>query len=308
MKNTVKKILALVFAVAMICTLAVPAFAEEETILVSVTVVNYDGETENYYVPVETDDATVEEAIKLFNKKVVLDSLEVSILGTTGLVNKVGGQKADKVDTDNLFNTGYWAVALNGKLVSEDLDTIAVEEFDRVVVYWNDPTFDTKLVQVDDSLLNQGVLSFYYYDAEGTRVALEEAEVKLSNDAGTISDEVTGNSYFVTDDEGEIWIAPEYLDGSKSNEIAIDEVVIDALKAVDKKDGYTENEVKYYNNNLFRNIEAADACSIVIDVDDMYNTADATGDMTMVYVLVAAAAVITLAAVVVMKKKAVKAN
>ena len=62
MKNTVKKILALVFVVAMICTMAVPAFAAEETIKVTVIVKNYDGvagvETE---LEVEADEATVEQ-------------------------------------------------------------------------------------------------------------------------------------------------------------------------------------------------------------------------------------------------------
>ena len=171
MKNTVKKILALVFVVAMICTMAVPAFAAEETIDVVVTVKNYDGISDSIVVPVEADEATVEEAIKAFNKKNDVASIEVSVLGTTGLVNKVGGKKAG--DIENLFGTGYWAVAVNGKLVAEDLDTVAIEEGDRVVVYWNDPTFDTKLVQVDDSLLEKGVVAFYYYNAEGEKVAFD---------------------------------------------------------------------------------------------------------------------------------------
>jgi hypothetical protein len=66
--------------------------------------------------------------------------------------------------------------------------------------------------------------------------------------------------------------------------------------------------MNYYNANLTRNIEDVDAVNYTLDVADLYADAEATGDMTMVYVLVAAAAVVTLAAVVVMKKKAVKAN
>ena len=308
MKNTVKKILALVFAVAMICTMAVPAFAaNDETIDVVVTVKNYNGKYESILVKVDADDATIEEAIKAFSKVNALADTDVSILGTTGLVNKVGDKKADQVDAANVFGTGYWAVAVNGKLVAEDLDTVAVEEGDRVVVYWNDPTFGTKLVQVDDSQLAKGVLAFYYYDAEGTKVALEGAEVVLKNADVTLVDAFTGTTTFVADELGQIWIQPKYLNNEGSTDIAIAAVTIDPLKAADEYD-YTTAKMNYYNANLTRNIESVDAITYGIDVADMYADAEATGDMTMVYVLVAAAAVVTLAAVVVMKKKAVKAN
>ena len=307
MKNTVKKILALVFAVAMICTMAVPAFAAEETFDVVVTVKNYDGDSDSIAVTVEADEATVEEAIKAFNKKNNDNDIEVSVLGTTGLVNKVGGKKADDATIGNAFGTGYWAVAVNGKLVAEDLDTVAIEEGDRVVVYWNDPTFDTKLVQVDDSQLDKGVLAFYYYNAEGEKVALKDAKVELKNEDLTLTDVFTESNTFVTDDEGQIWIQPKYLNNEGATNIAVVSVKIDPLKAVDEYD-YTATKMNYYNDNLTRNIESVDATNYSIDVFDMYADAEATGDMTMVYVLVAAAAVATLAAVVVMKKKAVKAN
>lgn len=307
MKNTVKKILALVFAVAMICTMAVPAFAAEETIDVVVTVKNYDGDSDSIAVTVEADEATVEEAIKAFNKKNNDNDIEVSVLGTTGLVNKVGGKKAG--DIENLFGTGYWAVAVNGKLVAEDLDTVAIEEGDRVVVYWNDPTFDTKLVQVDDSLLEKGVVAFYYYNAEGEKVALEGAEIVLKNGTeGILEDALNADApYFTADDKGQIWLQPLYLNNAGSTAIEIVSVEIEPLKAADKYD-YSEAKMKYYNANLTRNIEDVDAVNYPISVADLYADAEATGDMTMVYVLVAAAAVVTLAAVVVMKKKAVKAN
>lgn len=316
MKNTVKKILALVFAVVMVCSLAVPALAaEEETVGVSVTVITYDKSVKplNAGVAVKASKANVEEALDAFNEIKDLDEKYiVDVVGTTGLVKEVGGYEADEVDEENAFNTGYWAVALNGKLVSEDLGTVAIEEGDRIVVYWNDPTFDTKLVQVDDSLIAKGVLSYYYFDAEGNQKPLKNATVILystSTNGVGLEDKITGENEFVTDDEGQIWIAPEYLDGSNGDKwIAASSVTIKALKAVDDKDGYTAREVAYYNNNLDRNIEAGDVKLIRVDIENMYNTADATGDMTMVYVLVAAAAVITLAAVVVMKKKAVKAN
>ena len=304
MKNTVKKILALVFAVAMICTLSVPAFAAEKTIPVSVTVVNYDGTSVNVDdVAVKASAATIESLLKAFNKEDGLnDKYKVTLLN--GLVTKVGGDKADKVP--NVFGTGYWAVALNGKLISEDLDTVAVDAYDRVVVYWNDPTFDTKLIQVDDSLLTKGVLSFYYYDAEDNRIALEDATVALSG----ITNKLEGTTLFTTDEEGQIWIAPEYLDRDAKSVIDITNVDIDELPLIFEKDGYTADECTFFEKYRgIRNIEDADVCAEDVYISESrFYTADATGDMTMVYVLVAAAAVITLAAVVVMKKKAVKAN
>jgi sulfur carrier protein ThiS len=295
----------------MICTMAVPAFAAEETIDVVVTVKNYDGDSDSIAVTVEADEATVEEAIKAFNKKNNDNDIEVSVLGTTGLVNKVGGKKAG--DIENLFGTGYWAVAVNGKLVAEDLDTVAIEEGDRVVVYWNDPTFDTKLVQVDDSQLAKGVVAFYYYNAEGEKVALEGAKVKLKTAAdGILKDALAGGSdVFTTDDKGQIWLQPSYLNANVGATddygIEIVYVDIDDLKKADEYD-YSKAKMDYYNANLDRNIEDVDAVNYTIDVENLYEDAEATGDMTMVYVLVAAAAVVTLAAVVVMKKKAVKAN
>ena len=88
-----------------------------------------------------------------------------------------------------------------------------------------------------------------------------------------------------------------------------DSNIVKALKDLKEEDGYSESECKYAQANNKRNVEDVEVIGYKIVVKaDMYNTADATGDMTMVYVLVAAAAVITLAAVVVMKKKAVKAN
>lgn len=342
MKNTVKKILALVFAVVMVCSLAVPALAaEEETVSAGVTVITYDGAVMTAGVAVKASKANVEEAIDAFNEVKNLDAkFIVDVVGTTGLVKEVGGLEADEVDETNVFNTGYWAVALNGKLVSEDLGTVAIEEDDRVVVYWNDPTFGTKLAQVDDSQLNKGVLTFFYYDAEGNKQPLKGAYISLREtksfvlrdklnvvneeflkDNDTTNDEDAYEFHFVTDEDGEIWISPEYLDhkatytidfaayNKKPGTTTYAETIIDPLKKVDDKDGYTKTQVAYYNENLDRNMEDGAVIGYVINVDsDLYNTADATGDMTMVYVLVAAVAVITLAAVVVMKKKAVKAN
>lgn len=304
MKNTVKKILALVFAVVMVCSLAVPALAAEETTPVKVTVVGYNGETYSATVNVKNSKLNIEEAIKAFNEKAA-SAYDVTIASTTGLVTKVGGQKASEVDADNAFGTGYWAVALKGKLVSEDLGTVAVAKNNSIVVYWNDPTFDTKLVQIDTSKMAQGITSFYFYNAEGEKVALSDeygTKVTLNNGA---TDLINGTEYFVADEKGQIWLAPSQLDAKEAYKVT--KVEIDALEPVEKGDDYTKAEADYYNTRLDKNIITVDVINADVKAVD-YNTADATGDMTMVYVLVAAAAMVTLAAVVVMKKKAVKAN
>ena len=339
MKNTVKKILALVFAVVMVCSLAVPALAADETIGVTVTVVNYKGTPDTQKVTVKTSKANIKAAVDEFSD-VAEAAFAVKFNTTTGLVKSVNGEESD--DVENVFKTGYWAIALNGKLVTEDAKTVAVEEGDEIIVYWNDPTFDTKLAQVDDSLLNKGVLSFYYYDAEGNKQPLKDAYISLRQtetfvlrdklnvvnpsflkDENKNNDEDAYEFHFVTDEDGEIWISPEYLDDMQATTYKIvyavynnkpgtstyAKTIIDPLKEVDEDDGYTTKQATYYNANRTRNVVDVAVINRVVEIDtDLYKTADATGDMTMVYVLVAAAAVITLAAVVVMKKKAVKAN
>ena len=359
MKNTVKKILALVFVVAMVCSLAVPAFAaDEEKISVTVTVVDFDGTAnQKAEVTLTLKKANVEEAVKAYNAKVAestSDALTVAVdySSTTGKITKVAGKSASQTEGGNVFGTGYWAVALNGKLVSEDMSTVAVENGDIITVYWNDPTFGTKLAMVDDSAIAQGIVSLYYYDAEGNRQPLKGANISLmtvkKSDAykafgaylkdltntvypttGDVSKNVDCEYYFTTDEKGQIWLAPQYLaittedtvysivnpmtnSGPSNNNLAVedDEVVfVKKLKDVTEDDGYTKKEVAYYNVNTHRNIVDVEVIDATIEVEaDLYNVAGATGDMTIVYVLVAAAAVVTLGAVVIMKKKAVKAN
>ena len=68
-------------------------------------------------------------------------------------------------------------------------------------------------------------------------------------------------------------------------------------------------QIAYYNARVAKNIVDVEVIGATVEVKaDLYNVAGATGDMTIVYVLVATAAVVTLGAVVIMKKKAVKAN
>ena len=316
MKNTVKKILALVFVVAMVCSLAVPAFAAE--IAVNVTVVNYNGEHQTVTVKLGQTAPTVEDALEATVGKLGA-AYAVTVKSSTGKVTSVGG--VEVTDENNVFGTAAWTVALNGKVQNVDLDTVAVEKNDEIVVYWADAKFGTKLAQIDDSAIAQGIVSFYYFDAEGNKKPLTGAKVTLTgnvkdqlnvvnaDETNSVGDylESAYSDTFVTDEKGQIWLAPEYLDHEAVYAVAT--LTVDALKAVKKSDGYTDAEVVFYNKNLNRNLVNAAVIDYEIEVDgDLYDVAGATGDMTIVYVLVAAAAVVTLAAVVVMKKKSVKAN
>ena len=355
MKNTVKKILALVFVVAMVCSLAVPAFAEDEKVRAEVKVVLPSGELVSTTVTIEAKKATVENVLE---KETAIDNV-LDINGSTGKVSAIKVNVADDNTTKvtnaaitGEFGTGSVIVAVNGKAVSEDLDTVAVEDGDRITVYWADSKLGTKLAMVDDSAIAQGIISLYYYDAEGNRQPLKGAELTLSYNGGYVvrdytnqkwtgEDAATGDNavynyeyYFTTDEKGQIWIAPEYLDGdmaSFKNGVATytiqykwvnkapaagvanidksDRTLIDPLKEIKKDDGYTQKEVDYYKARLTRNIVDVEVIGYEVDVEeDLYDVAGATGDMTVVYALVAFAAVATLAAVVVMKKKSVKAN
>ena len=343
MKNTVKKILALVFVVAMVCSLAVPAFAaDEEKISVTVTVVDFDGKSENETVSLTLKKANVEEAVSAYNK--LHSSHKAEYSSTTGKITKVAGESASQTKGGNVFGTGYWAVALNGKLVSEDMSTVAVENGDRIVVYWNDPTFGTKLVLVDDSAIAQGIVSLYYYDAEGNRQPLKGAKITLKSEelgyrVPDMLNKVNKNKdvtearynyeyHFTTDEKGQIWISPEYLDAQDGDTFTVEypwynttpdegktayekgvAPIIKVLDKVDEDDGYTKKEYEYYNANIHRNIVDVEVIGYEVEVEaGLYDVAGATGDMTIVYVLVAAAAVVTLGAVVITKKKAVKAN
>ena len=348
MKNTVKKILALVFVVAMVCSLAVPAFAAngDDKVDVKVTVVLPDGSVavDHVSVALEAKKANVESALKATDA--LKAALTVNSAGKVTYIKVAEGGALTKVTDKAIvgeFGTGSVVVAVNGKAVSEDLGTVAVEEDDIITVYWADSTLGTKLAMVDDSAIAQGIVSLYYYDAEGNRQPLKGAELTLSYNGGYVVRDYTNKKYsetgdkakynyeyyFTTDEKGQIWISPEYLDEheadmtytitykwvnkapaagtSNIDKTATD--LISRLDAVTTDDGYSQKEVDYYNDNDDRNIVDVEVIGHKVVVEkDLYDVAGATGDMTVVYALVAFAAVATIAAVVVMKKKSVKAN
>ena len=299
MKNTVKKILALVFAVVMVCSLAVPALAADETIPVKVTLVDKTGTVvfDSYTVNVPKNRANVKKALDLTEEA---DKADFTV--KNGKLTEVDDVKAGI----EYFETDAWYVTVNGKLVSDDLSTVAVAKDNEIVVYWGDAAIDSKLAMYDAANINKGIVAFYYYDANGEKQPLVDATVVIDGVENVLDDA----DEFVTDEKGQIWIAPEYLDDIAKAEYTISSIEIDAAETdLDEDDKKFEDEDAYFTKFGALNLVTTEVEGKLITVKaNIYETAGATGDMTMVYVLVAAAAVVTLAAVVVMKKKSVKAN
>lgn len=182
MKNTVKKILAMAFAVVMICALMVPAFATStETIDVTVRVLNKD---KNWSV-----EKNVTVKVASANVKYVLNqAADLKFAYTTaGAVKSVtfGGNTVANGDFD-LLDTDKWVVAVNGKAVTDALSNVALEKGDVVTVYYADTTLGTKLIERDDSRIDEGIISFYYYDANGNVKPLTGATVVLKKGTETV--------------------------------------------------------------------------------------------------------------------------
>lgn len=201
MKNTVKKILAMAFAVVMICALMVPAFASStETIDVTVRVLNKD---KNWSVE---KDVTVKVASA--NVKYVLNQatgLKFAYT-TAGAVKSVtyGGATVANGAFD-LLDTDKWVVAVNGKAVTDALSNVALEKGDVVTVYYADTTLGTKLIERDDSRIAEGIVSFYYYDANGNMKPLTGAKVVLKKGGEIIPNKLATvkADVVVTDDHDE---------------------------------------------------------------------------------------------------------
>ena len=320
MKRYFKKLMTCALACSICLSAAVPAFAAEfEKFPVTVYVVDDQGET------VGTQVIEVQSA----KKANVLDALKAADTASTAFAftwrNNALTSVADSavITTTDAFETEEWVIALNGKAVNDDLSTVAVAKNDVIVVYWADATVGTKLAMYDDSAIAEGIVSFYYYDAEGNKQPLVGVDVEIAGVKNMLEVTATGSNgeatdwdvTFVTDEKGQIWIAPYYLDEVTGDEKGNVNFEITKLakdftdEFISELDGYTKVEETYFNTHIDNSIVGAVVVGQNITYKaGMYDVAGATGDMTMVYVLVAAAAVVTLGAVVVMKKKAVKAN
>jgi hypothetical protein len=287
----------------MVCSLAVPALAaNQETVPVYVTVVGKDGKIVN-----ELDSYTANVPKTRLNVKKAMDEVEddkkVDFTVKNGKLTEVN----DIESGIEYFETDAWYVTVNGKLVTDDLSTVAVAKNDEIVIYWGDVAIGSKLALFDAKTnISKGIVEFYYYDANGAKQPLVDATVVIPG----VMNKIVGaeEKDFVTDEKGQIWLAPEYLDAAATYTIeSID--IADAKTSLKDTDKKYEDEKEYYDEFGALNLVNTEVKGKSFTVSaTLYETKAATGDMTMVYVLVAAAAVVTLAAVVVLKKKSVKAN
>lgn len=324
MKNTVKKILAVAFAVVMVCALMVPAFAatyldvtydESKEIVVTVRVLN---KTKNWSLSKSFALATSKANVKAALSAAENAGLAADINASSGYVAKVtvGGDEV-KNGAYDAMGTDKWFVAVNGKVVNEALTGVAVEQGDVITVFYGDTTLGTQLVERDDSLIDKGIISFYYYDFDGNKQPLVGATLNVNDwtngTAAAVENKLnlgdaTADKYtFVTDEKGQIWVDPSVLAASQSANVRLEvkNLKVDALEAYEGNDKKMEKlytaaaalvaEPAYFEDALFGNVVLA---------KNTYDVAGNTGDATIAYVLVACAAVITLGAVVVMKKKA----
>lgn len=278
-----KKIFMLIMSVLMICAAAIPAFAEGTApATINVNIVDYDGT----YTP-ETIEVpktpTVKNVLKLIANVSIKDNA----------IYKVN-DKSTK-DINSPFG-GEWVVAVNGKTTSLDA---AIEAGDRITVYWNEPTFNTRLVQVKQLNRNPDVLRFFYYDATGVEVSLTNATIQLTCNGENVIDVIeTNTNEFITDESGQVWLAPTYIDDPEDiiKVISIGEIRPDTMPEFE-----TDRETEYYTARIDKSLIICEA----IGSEFSYDATDtpATGDMTLIYVGVAIVALTALAIIAIRKKE-----
>ena len=353
MKKHMKKWLALAMAAVMLFAMAIPAMAAEEkdTVTVDVTLVSdivinsitRDGATRTA-VTMKAERATALAALKAAegtedfefpNRDSVLDfSVDFTFNRDNSLKDVLfDGESVDETIIPGEKKSCSWEVAVNGRRVEGDLSAITLADEDKITVYIYDSFMDTKLVQTDASKIAAGILSFYYYDAEGNQTPFCGVRVQLIDnhwnninnlfepmDANpTFNNDMKFQSAFPTDERGQIWIAPQYLgreDGLEIHLLAMGD------KAEVRQDGYnktyeekgidgdwydtlTEEEQEYVDAHASRAVEYRHLSlePLAVVSHDTYDVAGATGDMTVVYLLIGAAALFTIGAVIMWKTK-----
>lgn len=359
MKKHMKKWLALILAAVMLTSLALPVMAAEAEDTVTVDVVfiypwnnqshDHDHDTARVQLTMKTGKATALAALKAADdeeefvvKRKFENTMEAPInvafsfnrdnsLKDVTLTKSAGENREIEPFVPGEMKTRSWAVAVNGRRVEGDLSAVQLNDKDEIVVYLYDAFFDTKLVQVDDSNIAAGILSFYYYDAEGNRQPLIvgvslvtqsgdpilnlldpilETDPRFHNSLPQapaefgLPDTYYYQDWFAADEAGQIWIAPYYLTGE--NELKVDGNGLGVGYSNAFWEALTEEEqayfYKYQSMSLgeFGHLLGRPLTKIEAD---MYDTAGATGDMTVVYALIGAAAAFTLGAVVLWKTK-----
>ena len=219
----------------MVCSLAVPAFAADDDVAVKVTVVDNKGTA-------LIDSVTVKVAANRANLKKVLDQTE-SDKGIDFTVKNGKLVQVNEIKTAvEYFETDGWYVTVNGKIVADDLSTVAVAKDDNVVVYWGDTALGTKLALYDTSKIAEGIVTYYYYDANGAKQPLKNATVVITD----VENKLVADGKFVTDEKGQIWLAPEYLDAAAKYTVETVDIADSKTKLKDTDKNYGK-EKEYFD-------------------------------------------------------------
>ena len=256
-----KKIFILIMSVLMICAAAVPAFAEgTEPATINVNIVDYDGTYAIKTIAVPKT-PTVKNVLKLF--------AEVSYSSTNGTITSVNGKTAK--DINSPFD-GRWVAAVNGKITNFET---SIKAGDTLTVYWNEPTLNTRLVQVER--IQADVFRFFYYDGD-VKTDLVNVSVSMRCDNDPVID-----SFLTTDERGQVWISPFHLD-DPDKVLVIDGVNLIEIDTIGTtNDKYTDAERDYFNSRSDKSLIDCDVVGREYTTNFLTDT-PATGDMTLIYV------------------------
>ena len=290
-----KKIFSLVLSLIMLSCLALPVFATEPA-TANLFIID-DTNSVIYSNTVTVENNTLAKALKATELVTIRDNAIYSVNGKTA--KNVG----------STFTDGTWTVTVDGK--SADLsDTITADS--NIVVYWMEPIFDTKIILMDASNIRTGIVSFYYYNttnervpAVGAKVAIDGVQDVLVAETAmetSVAGEPAGRDYFITDEKGDIWIAPYYLDDPTA-EYTITEFYVEHLTAIkESAEEYTAAQRDYFNERLDRNVISILVEGATFSPAD-YTGTPATGDNTLIYVAACVVAFGTVAVLTYFKKK-----
>lgn len=289
-----KKIFSLVLSLIMLSCLALPVIAAEPA-------------TANLFIIDDTNSVIYSNTVTVENNTLA-KALKATELVTIrdNAIYSVNGKTAKNVGSP--FTDGAWTVTVDGKS-AELSEAIAADS--NIVVYWMEPIFDTKIILMDASNISAGIVSFYYnttnerVPAVGAKVVIDGVRDVLVAETAmetSVAGEHTGRDYFITDENGAIWIAPYYLD-DPTTEYTITEFSVDNLTAIkDSDEEYTAAQREYFNDRLDRNVITILVEGATFSPAD-YTGAPATGDSTLIYVALGLVAIIALSAAVYCKKK-----
>ena len=287
-----KKIFILIMSVLMICAAAVPAFAETSVVdpnsnkidTVSVNIVDYDGTYTTKTIEVPKTPA-VKNVLKLIT--------EVSYSTTKGTITSVNGKTSE--DINSPFD-GKWVVAVNGKITNFET---SIKAGDILTIYWNEPALNTRLVQVER--IQADVFRFFYYNGD-VKTDLVNVSVSMKYDNDPVIDSLNQSNSLITDERGQVWIAPFYLD-DPNKVLTIESVNLIEIDTIGTtNDKYTDAEREYFNNRSDKSLIDCDVVNREYTTNFLVDT-PATGDMTLVYVGVAIVALTALAIIIVKKKE-----